>query len=152
MDQQKLTGYLVEKVFDCLNGVTYFTSQGAVLLLFISLCQHHEAFLTIFHHLLMRFQQNDKRTYSRHLLSNLVRFHNTAKKWVCFVHLSPTETKQILFSFFTKSAELYSPIILGQLICSVLFLACSAFQLNLVFTSEFPFEFELIEDINDSFI
>lgn len=81
MDQNKLKGYLVEITCVGFVGVTYFISQGAHLLLFISLAQHHHAFSEIFRQLLSRTDESDDDVQNTRILHGSIRFYATVKKY-----------------------------------------------------------------------
>lgn len=46
-----------------------------------------------------------------------------------------------LFSWFLESAEIYSRVVMIQLICSTIWLACAIFHLDLVFIASFEFDY-----------
>lgn len=81
-NQQKLSGYVAEKVLDLLIGATYFLALAAVLLLFMSLCLHHRTFLQMFKYVLNKIGQSDKNghQYDAEIICDLIRFHSRIKE------------------------------------------------------------------------
>lgn len=103
-NQQKLSGYVAEKVLDLLIGATYFLALAAVLLLFISLCLHHRTFLKIFEYVLIKVGQSDKNGHQHDakIICDLIRFHSRIKEYVAY-------------SIFSKNVKSHSSYRLFQL-------------------------------------
>ncbi|XP_055305901.1 odorant receptor 22c-like [Sitodiplosis mosellana] len=112
-DQETLMGFGFATCFDLFGADSYFISNGSLLLLFISMCLHHEAFLKRFQQEMSKFDHTLENTKHRDILCKLVRFHIITKEW------------------FLQSADTYRHFVLVQLISSVIFLACIVFQLDL---------------------
>lgn len=68
-------GYFGEIVAINLGCAAYVIASGAVLLLFISICFHHQAFFKIFEHSINASKRCDKK-----FLFNLIRFQITARE------------------------------------------------------------------------
>lgn len=78
-DQKTTIGYSGEILYDLMSAETYFISI-AVILLFISMCQHHQAFLKIFQHSLRKLDRRDQNRNDEKLLRKLIRFHVLVKE------------------------------------------------------------------------
>lgn len=118
-NQQTAIGYACEIVFSFISGDAYFITNGALLLLFISMCWTHEAFYKMFVHLTRELDHFDNNRNDAEHLAKLIRFHVETKGW------------------FSDTAKVYSLFILVQLICSMIFLASAIFQLDLVILTTF---------------
>lgn len=79
-DQETFLGYIGEMVVSmiCMEG--YLIDNGALLLLFISMCLHHQAFYRMFRNSLCKLNRPDKRRNDKEHLCNLIRFHISVKE------------------------------------------------------------------------
>ncbi|XP_055309884.1 odorant receptor 82a-like [Sitodiplosis mosellana] len=119
---QSPLGYFVEVIYDVIISEAYFIANGALILLFISLCVHHRAFLRCFKLFTCKLdliqtngrkKSNKKPDDKKKALFELIRFHVSIK------------------SFFLESAQVYSPHIAVVLIFSTLMMACDVFHIDL---------------------
>lgn len=132
-------GYSVETFVGVSASAFYFFFDGLFLLLFISLCFQHQAFYEIFAYSMHKMDITNNQQQKKLLLSELVEFHVTVKKYaprktwsaITFV------TSSFYFSWFFHTSKVFGMIILVQLIFSTIVLALIIFQLDLV--SMFPF-------------
>ncbi|XP_055308155.1 odorant receptor coreceptor-like [Sitodiplosis mosellana] len=92
-------------------GEGYFICNGALLILFISLCLHHRAFGRMFRRCVFELEDPNRDAFE--VLRVIHDFHKTIKGW------------------FSETSEVYSPYILVQLIFTVLMMICLLFQLDL---------------------
>lgn len=80
-NQRTPLGYAMEMFFSVFNADFYFIVNGAFLLLFISICKHHEAFYKMFEHSLRKYDQNDTDRMDKKSLCDLIRFHILVKEF-----------------------------------------------------------------------
>lgn len=81
-DQQTPIGYFYKMIFDLLVGETYLTVNGALLLLFVSISMHHQAFYKMFEHSLRQLSESNRSQNNVELLQRLINFHILVKEWV----------------------------------------------------------------------
>lgn len=74
-NQSTYLGYFAEILFHSITSYGYGISIGTPLLLFISLCFHHQAFSKMFKHSI-----DESEKYDAKLLCDFIRFHISAKK------------------------------------------------------------------------
>lgn len=119
---------------------SYLISNGSILSLFILFCIHNVAFSKIFDDMILKWNGHD----NEKSIIDLVRFRLLVKKWVrpwknCLCLILMIQLNHLCLSFycrwFLKTAEIYSPIIMIQLMNSMFVVALSLFQLNLVWPS-----------------
>lgn len=79
-NQNTPVGYFFEICYDITTGETYLIS-GSGILLFISLCQFHHAFLKMLQHSLRQLDHPDKTRNDKQFLCELIRFHVSVKEW-----------------------------------------------------------------------
>lgn len=79
-DDKAPLGYFLSTCVDLFGGLSYNIFEGGVLLLLISMCQHHEAFRKMFHHQISKLDHPLENTDQKIILSKLVRFHVTVKE------------------------------------------------------------------------
>lgn len=79
-NQQAVIGYALEIFFDIIVAETYLTVNGVFLLLFISMCFHHQAFHRMFRHSLIKFEGSDEQRIDKKQLCNLINFHLETKE------------------------------------------------------------------------
>lgn len=151
-DQSTPLGYSLEICFCIYKADSYFLTYGSLLVLFTSICMHHQTFYEIFNHEAQKLHHSGTdRSVAEHL-SKMIRFHISVKEWVIqfisFIILTMLviEVRNEIefcvwfslkiscrpFSWFLYSAETYSGFILVVLTASMLLLACVVFQLDLV--------------------
>lgn len=81
-DQNTPIGYLFEISFSTSAGECYFIINGAVLLIFISVCLHHQAFYQMFLHSINEFDRLQNKRNGKQHLCELIKFHCNTKEWV----------------------------------------------------------------------
>lgn len=57
----------------------YFLANGALLILFVSICVHHEAFYEQFQYVIGKLDKDDAKRNNERVLCDLIRFHNITK-------------------------------------------------------------------------
>lgn len=78
--QDTLIGYIGTTIYEILLGITYFIANGSLLLLFISICLHHEAFFKMFQHLLRKLETPDKHRNDTKYLCKIIRLQISARE------------------------------------------------------------------------
>lgn len=140
-NQQTIQGYTAMTFLSIFFGHVNLTLNGATLVLFISLCLHHRAFYRIFDSIAMKLEKPDKFRNVPDILNEMVRFHISVKGLVNTKFIQKLEFHKfcafslcvfVPFRWFLESAAVYSPFVLIQLICCMIFLACCVFQMDLV--------------------
>lgn len=63
-------------------GQVYLISNGATLLLFISLCLHHRAFYKMFQRIAIKLDRPNGDHNIREILCEIIQFHSSAKESV----------------------------------------------------------------------
>lgn len=82
-DQSTLLGYFAESCFEITTGMTYYIINGVMILLYISICIHYQAFYDMIKHSTDKWTlSNDNYKNNEQFLRNLIRFHISAKEWV----------------------------------------------------------------------
>lgn len=80
-DTQTPFGYFSELCFHIMMGSTYMVVNATFLLLFASLCLLHRAFYQRLRHSLRKFDQFDGNRNEKHSFCEIIRFHNSVKRW-----------------------------------------------------------------------
>lgn len=73
-NQSTLSGYIGEENFICYCGGTYMVSDGVILLLFISICTHHQAFYDVFANTIDQWNRRDANQNDEQFIFDLMRF------------------------------------------------------------------------------
>lgn len=73
-------GYIGEILFSIGVCEAYLAFNGTILLMFVSICWHHRAFYKIFQNSLQKFDESVEKQNPKKILSELVSFHNSAKR------------------------------------------------------------------------
>lgn len=81
-DQRTPFGFFIEICFCICAGGAFYFANGVLLLWFISMCFHHQAFYEMFSHCVRQLERVDERRNQKQRLCELINFHNTAKEWV----------------------------------------------------------------------
>lgn len=82
-NQSDLLGYFFEICFGLYNFEAYFIASGALLLLFISICWHHQAFYKMIQHTANKLELPDQnRNDKDQIIRKLITFHISAKEYV----------------------------------------------------------------------
>lgn len=86
-NQQTVLGYIFEVMYDVYCSTLYFFGSCAILLLFYSICLHHNAFHKMFQYKLSKigtllefYGTHDTIKRDTELLCELIRFHVSIKK------------------------------------------------------------------------
>lgn len=80
-DQSTLIGYFGEISFNVIVGATYFISNGVMILLYISICIHHQTFYEMVENSIDKWALSDKNgKNTEKFLRNLIRFHISTKE------------------------------------------------------------------------
>lgn len=87
---------------------------GGILSTFIGVCLYHQAFSKYIQSLIDQLNNENRRLGQKELLIDIIQFHNSAK------------------DMFLQSADVFSIYILILLICYMILLITSIFQLDLV--------------------
>lgn len=74
VDQSKLFGYIVEICSTMLCGEAFYDVNGSVLVLFISMCFHHQAFANIFKYSTDKLNECNQKQKAEQIICDLVRF------------------------------------------------------------------------------
>ncbi|XP_055307926.1 odorant receptor 85c-like [Sitodiplosis mosellana] len=112
-NQKTLIGYIFEFLSEFVFSCSYYYSNGTVVILFVSICLHHQAHFKIFQKSLTKLNGPGENRNDATLLRALIQFHGSAMNW------------------FMASAQVHSGYILVQLLCSMLMMACVIFQMDL---------------------
>lgn len=75
-------GYIGEILFHIITGQLYIFCTGIVLLLFIAMCLHHQAFYQMYCHSLHKLECIKNKQNYRKNLCELIQFHVSVKKCV----------------------------------------------------------------------
>lgn len=78
-NQNTLLGYFGEMIFTLVSGESYLLFNGTFILLFVSICWHHQTFHEILQNSLHKFDSFDSKRNSHEFLCELLHFHNAAK-------------------------------------------------------------------------
>lgn len=81
-NQQSLTGYFFMTCLDISTVESDFFFNGSILLLFIFICFHHQAFYKRFEYLVQKLEVPDKKRNDKNFLHELIQFHILVKEWV----------------------------------------------------------------------
>lgn len=79
-NQQTQIGFFIEIVFTTCVGEIYLIVNGSFLLLFISICLHHQAFSKMFQYFVQKFTKDDEYQNHKDFLCHLFRFHVSVKE------------------------------------------------------------------------
>lgn len=79
-NQSTLFGFFEDVLFCIIVAEAVFLFNGAFILLFISICWHHQAFDQMLQHSLIKFEHFNKKRDVKELICNFVNFHNAAKE------------------------------------------------------------------------
>lgn len=110
-DQQTLLGYFGEEALSIFTAEFYLIVNGSILLLFIGICLHHQAFFKIFHHGVSKLNHFHEDQNDEQLLCELVQFHILAKE--CVQILSSYHFSQLNFGKIQKyqtNSEIFKEI------------------------------------------
>lgn len=96
-DHRTPLGYFGELLIGKIMGKSNMLANGSMLLLFISICWHHQAFSQIFRHSVQNWSISDKNRNDAQILCDLIRFHISGKEWV-----QKIEAKNNIFAFLNR--------------------------------------------------
>lgn len=88
-DQRRPLGYFGEFALSSAVAQTYVLANGSYILLFISICRHHQAFSKMFKHFAQSLIHSEKHPNDERILRDLIEFHISVNicmlmKWVIF--------------------------------------------------------------------
>lgn len=75
-------GYFNEFLLNTIAGQSYIFTNGVLVLLFISMCWHHQAFFRMYHRSLIEFEHEEENRNDKRFLCDLIQFQNMAKEYV----------------------------------------------------------------------
>lgn len=96
-------GYLAEANFIILTNQIYFVFNGALLLLFVSLCLQYQAFGEIFQYLMEKFEKNSKKTQfddHRNILCDAMNFQSSVRWWAWHIQKTQVNNYGTYFLIF----------------------------------------------------
>lgn len=130
-------GYFNEILFHTIAGQGYIFFNGTLVLLFIAICLHHEAFFKMHQHLLHNLDKVDKSRNNKKFLCKLINFQVSIRRYAGLnFNQFNSLSFQIIFhssnSWMMDSVDAYSPFVLLQLVCLTICIACVIFGLDLV--------------------
>lgn len=72
-------GYFGELLYDWISAETHWICTSITILV-VSMCQHQQAFLKMFQHLLRKLDRPDQNQSDKELLHKLIKFHILVKE------------------------------------------------------------------------
>lgn len=96
-DQRTPQGYFGEVIFDVFMGHAYLFCNFTFLLLFVSICWHHQAFHKMFEHTSRKLNNHDRSRNNTEFVCNLIRYQISVREWVC--HHGIENTHFLFFKF-----------------------------------------------------
>lgn len=78
-NQNVISGYIYEICYDLFASGAYMITNGWLLLVFVSICLHHQAFYKMFHRKIRELNEPDRCENDEQFLCNLIQFQNTAR-------------------------------------------------------------------------
>lgn len=79
-DQTTIFGYFGTILFSTICADVYLFMNGSILLLFVSICLHHQAFSQIVHDLAIQLDAQKSTNDARAMICNLIEFHLSVKR------------------------------------------------------------------------
>lgn len=79
-NQNTLVGYCAEIFSTVIILMGYFLENGILLILFLSMCFHHQTFYEMFNHLIVEMNGSEERRCAKKSIHNLIRFQCSTKK------------------------------------------------------------------------
>lgn len=79
-NQGTIRGYLAENGFDIFYAGLYLISNGSILLLFVSICSHHQAFYEMLRYSTLRLDNPGTNQTADERLNYLIRFQISVKE------------------------------------------------------------------------
>lgn len=113
-DEKTFLGWLYHWSVSFVGGIGYVNVNSCFLSLFIGISMYHRAYQKLCQSLIDRIAETNQPLECKNLLRTIIEMHLTAK------------------DAFLQSAQIFSTCILVILMCSMVYLACSIFQLDLV--------------------
>lgn len=84
-DAETAIGYFGEILFHTYAGQGYIFVNGTLVLLFIAICLHHQAFYAMHQHLLDAFDRVDERRNNKEHLCKLIDFQVAIRRYEQFI-------------------------------------------------------------------
>lgn len=151
-NQRSLLGWFYETIFSVVSSSLYLHTNVVFLTFFIAICEFHRAFLSYFVITMQKNQNMNDKNRIKRLLCDVIQYHIstkkyargkgilmpkflTARKYLCNLFFQINLGFNSCFSFFWDTSDVYSLILLTQLICIVLHMTCSVFQMDMVIIS-----------------
>lgn len=85
-DQSTPAGYFGEVIFDVFMGHAYLFCNFTFLLLFVSICWHHQAFHKMFEHTSRKLNNHDRNRNNTEFVCSLIRYQISVREWVLCHH------------------------------------------------------------------
>lgn len=79
-NKQTFTGYIGEFFYSMIDSEAYFFANGAFLLMFISVCLHHRAFISMFRHSIRELGADSNGSNDKKLVCKLIQLDVMFKK------------------------------------------------------------------------
>lgn len=77
-----LFGYIEETTLNLFCGGSYFFLNGAMVVLFLSMCLYNQAFLPMFQHLLVKLSPLESYRHNKEILAKTIRFYVSSRGYV----------------------------------------------------------------------
>lgn len=74
---ETLTGYFAEVLYSTISAESFLCFNGAILMLFISMCMHHAAFYDIYHNYVQKLNSDVRKMEP---IFRIIRFHIKVKR------------------------------------------------------------------------
>lgn len=84
-DQATFYGYVLEMCGTTAIGDAYYGVNGGVLVVYTSMCFHHQAFTKIFNHSISILDQCTQRKHAKEMLCDLIRIRMSVQRQVFFI-------------------------------------------------------------------
>lgn len=158
-NQRTFVGFLAEVAVIFAFSVAILINYGVFILLFVSICIHHQAFYKMFKHLAQNLGSRNAGNSSKELLSRIIRLHVTAhgsaificseiiirslffiliinNEWIESIWITNHRMVLIFYVLITdglwRHPRCLSPYIMVHIISHMLFMSIDVFQLDLV--------------------
>lgn len=133
-NQQTIRGWIYETVFSVISSSLYLLTNVVFLTFFVAICEYHQAFLHYLKALLKEIKNVKDKSQVKVLLCDIIHFNISSKRYiVLFASLQCASTQFLkIFRFFWETSDVYSLILLTQMLCIVLHMTCSVFQMDMV--------------------
>lgn len=106
---------------------------GIMMLLFITICLHYQAFYEMFVHTIEKWNPLAANQNDESFLCDLIHFHATVKEWdslLLFMKFEIFSETSFLFRWFLHTVDVYSPFLLVQILSSTVLISTALFFLD----------------------